>query len=1096
MATTLFVYYGGFDMRYDGMIGRLAMLSRRCVALVLTVAILIGLLPMTIFAATVVASGTCGDNLTWEFDESGTLTISGTGDMYDYKENRPPWSSSETAVRHQTKSVVIMPGVTSIGACAFYEFRSMTSVTIPDSMVSIGEQAFYFCDNLQSLAIPDSVTDIGRMAFWECSSITSLKLSKNMKHIAPDTFYNCSSLKTLVIPDGVISIGDAAFRKCKSLTAIFIPDSVTSIGRSAFTMCESLWHVFYQGTTESRSKISLGGWTNNGEFTDYVGEYFLDVTWHYNCTGNEIADAENKVCVICNPSVPEPTEPKPTEPVAADERTFDIQYDFSTTTVDGMGRWEVTYKDSYFERSAMAHYSHDLAQLSLGMAMSAVTVGNGDAGDEQYIMEFLKNIGCKEKTIRHEKFDNNTATDDTCAFAYGLTYLEASDTYLIPVAIRGFGYGIGFSGEWVSNFNVVEKGYGEYAAGFKKAADHVYDSLTTYIKKLESAGISKRKIKVWVSGFSRAAAISNLLGARMNEKSGIDRSNIFVYTFATPATVKKDSAVMYNNIFNVVSEIDIVPRVPLSSWGYSRYGVTYYLPCHSNSGSAYNGYVKKVSEEFKKLMAESNVSTVLYDYENRQELAIDLLIDYIDDVIKTSKQYKDGGYQKLLMDILAGNGGLDYAINMIFEGHDAAANMLMRLLREWDNLSNTDRTLLLVDLIEELRDIVASESDDHPAKGIMVMLLEILVRYEARIVSDIVWDKDRTIVYDTLLTLILDIVENSKDSTLLKQHWPESYLAWLRCGTSVLKAGTYKKISVKCPVDVVVYDESDAIVGRVIDDVVDQSIENCVCIAVDEYGEKNIYLNEDVIYRIEIIAREAGELDIVVATFDGDRTCTGTDCYIDLLMTTGQVFDVKTQDDIVSTGNTVLEPDVRSADGTQRIEITLISKLPGIMFGQGVYPLGESVPLIAADTEEYGFDGWYLNGELLSAEHSYTFSAIQDVEIEARFHAHNWGDPQISAAASCVAEGEMTCSCSVCSAQRTEVYADADAHSDNNRDGLCDLCGASLVTSTPTAPTEEPLVSNEQPKTSMINSLIPVFAAIGVVAMVVLLLIKKRVRNK
>jgi hypothetical protein len=58
MATTLFVYYGGFDMRYDGMIGRLAMLSRRCVALVLTVAILIGLLPMTIFAATVVASGT------------------------------------------------------------------------------------------------------------------------------------------------------------------------------------------------------------------------------------------------------------------------------------------------------------------------------------------------------------------------------------------------------------------------------------------------------------------------------------------------------------------------------------------------------------------------------------------------------------------------------------------------------------------------------------------------------------------------------------------------------------------------------------------------------------------------------------------------------------------------------------------------------------------------------------------------------------------------------------------------------------------------------------------------------------------------------
>ena len=28
-------------------------------------------------------SGSCGENLTWTLDEDGTLTISGTGEMYD-----------------------------------------------------------------------------------------------------------------------------------------------------------------------------------------------------------------------------------------------------------------------------------------------------------------------------------------------------------------------------------------------------------------------------------------------------------------------------------------------------------------------------------------------------------------------------------------------------------------------------------------------------------------------------------------------------------------------------------------------------------------------------------------------------------------------------------------------------------------------------------------------------------------------------------------------------------------------------------------------------------------------------------------------------
>ena len=64
--------------------------------------------------------GECGDNLTWTFDESSnTLTISGTGAMWDYNnsgagETTAPWRDLSFT------TLVLEDGITSIGDCAFY----------------------------------------------------------------------------------------------------------------------------------------------------------------------------------------------------------------------------------------------------------------------------------------------------------------------------------------------------------------------------------------------------------------------------------------------------------------------------------------------------------------------------------------------------------------------------------------------------------------------------------------------------------------------------------------------------------------------------------------------------------------------------------------------------------------------------------------------------------------------------------------------------------------------------------------------------------------------------------------------------------------
>lgn len=172
-----------------------------------------------------------GSGVTWQLTENTDdpstykLTISGSGSMKNFPfGSDQPWYS----FKQQITSVVIHPGVTSIGECAFSWFPKLTHVDIADSVISIGGNAFKSCSSLTDITIPQNVTYIGGLAFSDCTSLSSITLSNNI------TF-----------------IGNAAFKNCTTLTSITIPSSVTSIGSNVFTGCTSLNDIRYSGTSES-----------------------------------------------------------------------------------------------------------------------------------------------------------------------------------------------------------------------------------------------------------------------------------------------------------------------------------------------------------------------------------------------------------------------------------------------------------------------------------------------------------------------------------------------------------------------------------------------------------------------------------------------------------------------------------------------------------------------------------------------------------------------------------------------------------------------------------------------------------------------------
>lgn len=184
-------------------------------------------------------SGTCGENLTWTFNEAtGTLTVSGEGDMAIYLANAP-WKSYCSSII----SVTIGNGVTSIGDFAFYGCTNLESVTIPVSIATIGHSAFFNCTNLENLTIPDSVTSIDDLAFYNCTSLESVTIPDSVITIGEGVFELCSNLVSVTIPDSITTICTYTFGGCTNLTRVTIPDSVTTIGNYAFGLCQSLESV-------------------------------------------------------------------------------------------------------------------------------------------------------------------------------------------------------------------------------------------------------------------------------------------------------------------------------------------------------------------------------------------------------------------------------------------------------------------------------------------------------------------------------------------------------------------------------------------------------------------------------------------------------------------------------------------------------------------------------------------------------------------------------------------------------------------------------------------------------------------------------------
>ncbi len=263
-------------------------------------------------AAEETMTGTCGNNLTWNYDSTTQkIVVTGTGtDLDSFSDIYKIGDSVKSVVLPDTVTTIesnvfngwnnleninLPQNLTSIGDTAFAQCYKLTEVNLPENITEIKPFTFYDCTGLTSISIPENVTKIGNHAFSGCAGLTSVDISENVTSIEKAAFSACTNLKNInvdsenpsytsdsegilfskdmskliqypggndnvsyIIPDFVSEIEERAFASCANLQEVTIPENVTSIGYDAFLMCEALHTVNFNVTNSSLPRIFSG----------------------------------------------------------------------------------------------------------------------------------------------------------------------------------------------------------------------------------------------------------------------------------------------------------------------------------------------------------------------------------------------------------------------------------------------------------------------------------------------------------------------------------------------------------------------------------------------------------------------------------------------------------------------------------------------------------------------------------------------------------------------------------------------------------------------------------------------------------------------
>lgn len=518
------------------------------------------------------------------------------------------------------------------------------------------------------------------------------------------------------------------------------------------------------------------------------------------------------------------------------------------------------YSDSYFEQSAYAYrqeknrpYDPRLATMSLNLELAAWS----SIQEKNYLLKnrnaknLLEEIGF-EKFKANQHFQERPSTDSIGAvIAQKKLTVKEEDYTLIALAIRGGGY----EAEWASNLTLGRSGEHQ---GFREASEKALTFLDQYLKEHKVTG----KVKLWINGYSRAAAVTNLTAGALNKgrklASGeLKAEDMYAFCFEAPAGTLKGTGNRegrHDNIVNVINVNDVVTKVgpEVYPFEFTRYGQDSSLPDKTLlPQEVYETAKSRMEAELKKL--DSNLIYKLEEFQAKKISILDIFNGLIVDDPKGKRMNES------LDDIIR-----FFAVERI-KNRNKYVNAHQEDIRILAELYFTtrveDREKLTKSLFKNLVTSMMLGSDATKVKKIVVDWLRTkgLVNHsEVRIES--LAETFRELVFKFMIkhpNLSVTLVSNL--DPVAQAHHPDLCLAWLRAQDE-----NYQKKKIETPEPsktskrILIAGDVDIKVKRETGEIEEYSM--------DEVMELSTSAAEDTTVLVQ--ASEATKVDYTVQTID------------------------------------------------------------------------------------------------------------------------------------------------------------------------------------------------------------------------------------